>query len=245
MIHAKKILILLSVISLAFGGTAIATSQDSMQHGDMQGKSQGAMQGDKMGMPMMQDGKMNMSMMQGMMGNMMGDLKDGKIMDGMMKGCMMQSAMKESMRQNGSFSDKAFLSAMIPHHEAAVEMANDALKNGKDAQVKQWAEAVVADQQAEIKQMHEWLAAMSGEDGKAAGMMKDSMQSMMGTPMNQDPDINFVSMMIGHHASAVEMAVSAVIASKDANVIKLGNAIVRAQLDEIIAYRAWLKAKGQ
>ena len=237
------------------GSAAFAASQDSMQHSDMQGKPQSVMQGDKagmpmmqdgkMGMPMMKDGKMDMPMMQGMMGNMMGDMKDGKMMDGMMKGCMMQSAMNESMRQNKTFSDKAFLSAMIPHHEAAVEMANAVLKNGKDAQVKKWAEAVITDQQAEIKQMREWLTAMGGEDTKAAGMMKDSMHSMMTMPMNQDPDINFVSMMIGHHASAVEMAVSAVLASKDENIIKLGNTIARAQLDEITAYRAWLKAKGQ
>lgn len=234
--HTKKILICLSItISLALGSVAIAAPKGSIQEADMQAKHHATMHSDKMDMPMMHE----------MMGNMMKDMEDGKMMDCMMQSCMMQSAMNENMLQNKSFSDKAFLSAMITHHEAAVEMANAVLKNGKDAQVKKWAEAIIADQQAEIKQMREWLTAMGGEDAKAASMMKDSMHSMMTTSMDQDPDINFVSMMIGHHASAVEMSVSAIIASKDENIIKLGNAIARAQLDEIIAYRAWLKDKDQ
>ena len=38
------------------------------------------------------------------------------------------------------YSDKIFLSMMIPHHSGAVAMCNDVLKDGKDPQVKAWAE---------------------------------------------------------------------------------------------------------
>lgn len=232
MIHTKKLFICLGIIfSLALSNVAFAASQAPVQHGGMHGNPQSMMRDSNAATPAMQ--------------GMMGDMKEGNMMAGMMKGCMMLSTMNESMRQNKTFSDRAFLSAMIPHHEAAVEMANAVLKNGKDTQVRKWAEAVITNQQSEIKQMREWLAAMDGEDAEAAGMMKSSMHSMMTTTMHQDPDINFVSTMISHHASAVEMAVSAVVASKDEKIIKMGNAIARAQLDEISAYRAWLNAKGQ
>lgn len=188
----------------------------------------------------MHDAKINMPAMHDMADNSMNDMKGG-----MMRGCMMQSAMNEHMRQSKTFSDKAFLSAMIPHHEAAVAMAADVLKNGRDTQVKKWAEAVIADQEAEIKQMRGWLTALGGDDAAAADSMKKSMHSMMGMPMSKDPDINFVSMMIGHHAGAVEMAVSAIISSTNEDIVKFARNIVHAQLDEIIAYKAWLKAKGR
>ena len=237
MIRTKNWLLGLGLLAtVAFAGVAYAATQNGMDHGGMQGNGKG--------MSMSHNGTMNMPMMQGMMGNMMNDMKAGKMMDGMMKGCMMQTSMNDSMRQNKTFSDKAFLSAMIPHHEAAVEMAIVVLKNGKDPQVKKWAEAVIAAQNAEITQMSDWLKALGGNDDQAARLMQDSMHGMMTTPMYEDADRNFVAMMISHHASAVEMSAAAVLASQDTKVVTLANNIAQAQLNEIIEYRAWLKAKG-
>lgn len=268
MIRTKNWLLGLALlVTMAFTGAAFATTQNGMEHGAMQngmkhesmqgstksGMNHGNMQGSDHGKSSMGDkgkslghnGTMNMPMMHGMMGTMMHDMKDGKMMDGMMKGCMMQRAMNESMRQDKTFSDKAFLSAMIPHHEAAVEMAKSVLQNGKDPQVKQWAEAVIAVQKAEITQMQGWLAALGGNDENSARLMQESMHSMMTTPMSPDADKNFVAMMIGHHASAVEMSVAAVLASQNEKIISLANSIAQAQLNEIIEYRAWLKATGE
>ena len=93
--------------------------------------------------------------------------------------------------------------------------------------------------------MTKWLNAMGGVDNNTAADMKSSMHAMMTAPVSSDADINFVDMMIGHHAGAVEMAVDAIVTSTDDNILKLSNAIVRTQLDEIMAYKAWLKNKGQ
>ena len=156
---------------------------------------------------------------------------------------MKMSENMHSMNQSKVYSDKAFLSAMIPHHQAAIEMADAVLKIGKDPQVKKWAQAVKAAQAPEIKEMTAWLTAMGGEDPQAAAMMQESMHSMMTTPMSADPDVNFVTMMISHHASAVEMSVPAVVSSKDAKITKLANAIITSQLKEINEYKGWLAKK--
>ncbi|MER8866207.1 DUF305 domain-containing protein [Mesorhizobium sp. M0751] len=56
-------------------------------------------------------------------------------------------------------ADVDFARGMIPHHQAAIDMAKIELANGKDPEIRMLAEAVIAAQQAEIKQMQDWLAA--------------------------------------------------------------------------------------
>ncbi|TIX40994.1 MAG: DUF305 domain-containing protein [Mesorhizobium sp.] len=56
-------------------------------------------------------------------------------------------------------ADVDFARGMIPHHQAAIDMAKIELANGKDPEMRKLAEAVIGAQQAEIKQMQDWLAA--------------------------------------------------------------------------------------
>ena len=52
--------------------------------------------------------------------------------------------------------DKAFIDAMIPHHESAIEMANVALKESKNPQIREISEDIVSAQKREISQMKQW-----------------------------------------------------------------------------------------
>ncbi|AGP41376.1 DUF305 domain-containing protein [Sorangium cellulosum] len=54
--------------------------------------------------------------------------------------------------------DRAFIDAMIPHHEMAIDAAEMALKQAEHAEIKTLASGIVEAQQREIEQMKSWRA---------------------------------------------------------------------------------------
>jgi uncharacterized protein (DUF305 family) len=78
----------------------------------------------------------------------------------------MTPAYKQSMMMNMSLGkadagfDKRFLDAMIPHHQGALTMSQDALQKSKRPQIRKLSESIINSQQAEIvlmtKLRREW-----------------------------------------------------------------------------------------
>ena len=54
-------------------------------------------------------------------------------------------------------SDVDFVRLMLPHHQAAIDMAKTQLVYGKDAQMRRLAQEIITDQQSEIQLMERWL----------------------------------------------------------------------------------------
>jgi uncharacterized protein (DUF305 family) len=53
--------------------------------------------------------------------------------------------------------DVDFVRLMLPHHQAAIDMAKAQLLHGKDAQMRRLAQEIITDQQSEIELMQLWL----------------------------------------------------------------------------------------
>jgi uncharacterized protein (DUF305 family) len=53
--------------------------------------------------------------------------------------------------------DIDFVKMMLPHHQAAIDMAKTQLIYGKDAQMRRLAQEIITDQQSEIELMQLWL----------------------------------------------------------------------------------------
>ena len=52
--------------------------------------------------------------------------------------------------------DADFANLMLPHHQAAVDMAKTELLNGNDPQMRRLAQEIITDQESEIKLMQLW-----------------------------------------------------------------------------------------
>ena len=130
----------------------------------------------QMMMQMMQN-CMGMMQMQGAASQdmpMMGGMGQGPMRGGggtpMMQGAMSEASkgymaamakMDAPMMQaiQVSDADVAFVQAMVPHHQGAIDMAKVVLQYGDDEQAKAWANQIIAAQQKEIAEMQEWLKA--------------------------------------------------------------------------------------
>ena len=62
-------------------------------------------------------------------------------------------------------TDADFVRLMLPHHQAALDMAQTELAHGKDPQMRRLAQEIIIDQQSEIDLMHLWLK-QHGPDSK-------------------------------------------------------------------------------
>ena len=72
---------------------------------------------------------------------------------------MQSMMMSQDLGSADETFDRRFINAMIPHHEGALTMAHDALKNTKRPEIKQLAQEIVTSQQKEIDQMKQWQKA--------------------------------------------------------------------------------------
>jgi uncharacterized protein (DUF305 family) len=59
--------------------------------------------------------------------------------------------------ERSGYSDVDFVRLMLPHHQAAIDMAKTQLLYGKDPQMRRLAQEIITDQQSEIELMQLWL----------------------------------------------------------------------------------------
>jgi uncharacterized protein (DUF305 family) len=85
---------------------------------------------------------------------------------GLMSSMGKMHAAMASVESTGN-SDADFVRLMLPHHQAAIDMAKVQLLYGKDPQVRRLAQEIITDQQSEIELMQLWLKQMGPDSEKA------------------------------------------------------------------------------
>jgi uncharacterized protein (DUF305 family) len=154
---------------------------------------------------------------------------------------------RQMVMENGKYSDKAFIDAMVPHHQGAIEMARVAFKNAEHAEIKELSRNITSSQQAEIEELKAIKKEEFGTSNVPMEMNPEQMRSMgmMMDPQelaNREPfDKAFIDAMIPHHQSAIEMAEVAYEKSKNPRIKELAENIMSAQKREIEQMKQWRK----
>src|ERR687895_564723 len=91
---------------------------------------------------------------------------------------------KQMVMEKGEYSDEAFIDAMVPHHQGAIEMAEVALKNAEHEEIKQLSRNIISSQQAEIEELK---AIKEEEFGTSQVPMEMSPQQIRGMGMMMNP----------------------------------------------------------
>jgi uncharacterized protein (DUF305 family) len=149
--------------------------------------------------------------------------------------------------------DRAFIDAMVPHHQAAIEMANEAKDAGlANPDLIKIADDIIATQQDEIDQMLEWREQWFGSterEPEAAALdvlglsAAEAGMEHGGVDLATAPNVDqaFAGMMIGHHTGAIRMARLAKEKAGHEQVKTLAGNIVAAQQREIDIMEAYFK----
>lgn len=137
--------------------------------------------------------------------------------------------------------ERDFLAQMIPHHQAAIEMAKYEIAHGKNFEMIQLAKSILAEQQGEIMDMQAMLAGYppgKGANPAYKAAMDKTMEVMMtNTPtdsqLSESVDCCFSMVMLPHHQAAVDMAVAVLKFSPDSPVATYARRIIGDQMVEI------------
>lgn len=153
----------------------------------------------------------------------------------------------------GDDYDRRFIANMIAHHQGAIDMAKLAQSNAKHQELKDMAEDIILDQTKEISGMEDWqkqwgYLASSGEmmDHSAVGTMAHmgQMTTKLKGLSGDEFDKAFLSSMIEHHQSAINIAYPGFQNAKHEEVRNLTNVIANAQSIEIKQMKQWQKEWG-
>ena len=144
----------------------------------------------------------------------------------------------------GNGTDRAFINAMVPHHEMAIEMAKIAQARGRRAEIKKLAAEIIRGQRSEIFQLNLIKHDLQGVKPSSLGIPSD-MKGMgpdmdMAVVRNARPfDRGFIDVMIPHHQGAIRMAYVELAKGRSPALLKIATDILNAQSTEITAMNEW------
>jgi uncharacterized protein (DUF305 family) len=157
----------------------------------------------------------------------------------------------DSSGGRGNDTDAAFVNDMVPHHEAAVEMAMLANTRAEHPELRRLADDIIAAHNREIDTMSSVKADLAGEHGDhmagdahmsgdehSRGMGMDPQELRDAKPFDRE----FIDMMIPHHRGAITMAKEELEKGENATLRGLAEDIVSAQEREIAQMREWRMA---
>lgn len=149
--------------------------------------------------------------------------------------------------------DADFIENMIPHHQGAILSAKELLKTTKNKDLITLANNIILSQEKEIAEFTTLLKTLKDKKVKYDGVdfdkfgkemkaiMDDMMKDMSAVKISNNNDKDFLLGMIPHHQGAVEVSKKILEVTKDKDIIRIANDIIKAQEKEIEDMKNYLK----
>jgi len=147
-----------------------------------------------------------------------------------------------------------FIDAMIPHHQGALTMAQEALEKSSRPEIQNLATEIAQAQQIEILEMQQWRSdwypdapeTPTAWDPQTNQTIRMTPEQMMAVTMDMDLgaedeqfDLRFIDAMIPHHEAAVIMAQDALEKSDNPEIQAVAQNIINSQQAEIEELQKW------
>ena len=142
--------------------------------------------------------------------------------------------------------DHDFSAMMIAHHKVAIDIANIIVKEGKDDDLKEMAQIMIDKQKLEIGQFQEFLkSSFPHKPNEARHRQLMEVMENMSSQADQlllrgNLEKDFVTLMLTHHRSAIDMANIEIGAGNQAAVKELADEIIKDQEAEVEKLKQWL-----
>lgn len=143
--------------------------------------------------------------------------------------------------------DHDFAAQMVLHHDAAVKMSEEELRNGSNQEMKTLAQDVITKQRAEITQFNAFLAAHQPTQPLVPQfnqIQKTNMDRMMAASdartLTMRTDYDYAQLMVDHHQAAIDNSEALLVHGRNATMRQLAQAIITDQRREIGVLQNWL-----
>lgn len=151
--------------------------------------------------------------------------------------------------------DKDYVMMMKSYHQAAIDMSQHEIANGKDADLKAMAAKVISELKGEIPELESIFSSLDKTPetydpkkkeegfGKVLDENMRMMMDMAKMDTNLTADRQYVAMMIPHHQSSIFMAEEFLKYGKEARLIALAKRIIAIQKEELDNFQNWMDLK--
>lgn len=151
------------------------------------------------------------------------------------------SASAEAALGQNQVFEVRFMKDMIDHHDMAVDTSRLCLDRASHGELLELCKDMLESQREEISRMQGWLKAWYEEtstphETEHGRRDMEHLASLSGSQF----EMEFMQMMVGHHAVAVEQSAECLVRSAHGSLTALCTNIARTQAVEIRSMRTWL-----
>lgn len=142
---------------------------------------------------------------------------------------------------NGPAFDTAYMRALIPVHEEAVEIAMAATLNADHAELLKWNQRLVERKSAQVRQMLTWLRAAGAAPGQRnVGVATPAVKKLRGLEGGA-LERAYIPLLASHLERSVALSRLAVTKAHRPELRAMAQEIVRVEGQEVTMLRGWLK----